>query len=116
MSEWLLTLIKHRNYALRERETGFNTNNQNADNPINYAWGSFGNLESKIEYGASCPLTCPVLKHGVVPSNLSLALKKSKDVVNKLSSNICPYPFSLVKIFITRTDEISIFLNILYLK
>ncbi|MGB3207180.1 MAG: transposase [Crinalium sp.] len=81
MSEWLVTLRKHRNYALRERETGFNTNNQNADTPISYVWGSFCDLESRIEYGASCPLTCPVVKHGVVPSDLSLALKNSKGVI-----------------------------------
>ncbi|MGB3206621.1 MAG: transposase [Crinalium sp.] len=81
MSEWLITLRKHRNYALRERETGFNTNNQNADTPISYAWGAFCDKTSKIEYGASCPLTCPVLKHGVIPSDLFIALKNSKGVV-----------------------------------
>lgn len=81
MSEWLITLRKHRNYALREREIGHNTNNKNADTPISYAFGSFCNLESQIEYGASCPLTCPVLKHGVIPSDLSHSLKTSKGVV-----------------------------------
>ncbi len=81
MSEWLITLRKHRNYALRERENGFNTNNQNADTPVSYAFGSFCNLESHIEYGASCPLTCPVVKHGVIPLDLSLAVKTSKGVV-----------------------------------
>ena len=80
MSEWLITLRKHRNYALRERETGYNTNNQDADTPINYAWGSFCDLESLMEYGASCPLTCPVVKHGVIPNDLFLALKTSKGV------------------------------------
>jgi putative transposase len=77
----LITLRKHRNYALRERETGYNTNNQNADIPISYAFGSFCDLESKFEYGASCPLTCPVVKHGVIPDNLSLALKTSKGAI-----------------------------------
>ena len=81
MSEWLITLRKHRNYALRERETGFTTNNQNADTPVSYAWGSLCDLESHTEYGASCPLTCPVLKHGVVPEDLSLALKTSKGII-----------------------------------
>ena len=81
MSEWLITLRKHRNYALCERETGFTTNNQNADTPVSYAWGAFCDLESNTEYGASCPLTCPVVKHGVISDNLSLALKTSKGVV-----------------------------------
>lgn len=31
MSSWLITLRKHRNYALRERETGYNTNNKDAE-------------------------------------------------------------------------------------
>jgi putative transposase len=81
MSEWLITLRKHRNYALRERETGYNNNNQNGDTYLSYAWGSFCDLESRIEYGASCPLTCPVIKHGVIPSDLSLALKTSKGLI-----------------------------------
>lgn len=81
MSEWLVTLRKHRNYALREREAGHNTNNRNTDTPLSYAWGSFCDLESHIEYGASCPLTCPVVKHGVIPDDLSLALKTSKGVI-----------------------------------
>ncbi len=81
MSEWLITLRKHRNYALRERETGFTTNNQNYEEPIIYAFGSFCDLESRIAYGSTCPLTCPVLKHGVVPSDLSHSLKTSKGVV-----------------------------------
>ncbi|MCL1474885.1 transposase [Argonema antarcticum A004/B2] len=81
MSEWLISLRKHRNYALRERETGYNTNNQNADTPVSYAWGSYCDLESRIEYGANCPLTCPVLKHGVIPSDLSLALKTSSGII-----------------------------------
>ncbi len=81
MSEWLITLRKHRNYALRERETGFIDNNQNANTPISYAWGAFCDRESKIEDGASCPLTCPVVKHGVIPSDFSHSLKTSKGVV-----------------------------------
>ena len=81
MSQWLVTLRKHRNYALREREIGYNTNNQDVDNPITYAWGSWCDIESKVEHGSCCPLTCPVVKHGVVPSELDTALKISKGVV-----------------------------------
>ncbi|GAC1462516.1 MAG: RNA-guided endonuclease TnpB family protein [Chamaesiphon sp.] len=78
MSEWLITLRKHRNYALSERETGYNTNNQNADTPITYEWGSFCDIETRTESGTSCALTCPVIKHGVIPNNLNLAIKTSK--------------------------------------
>jgi len=78
MSDWLITLRKHRNYALRERETGYNTNNQDAESSINYAWSSFCDIETKVEYGSCCPITCPVLKHGVVPHQLGLAVKTSK--------------------------------------
>ena len=78
MSDWLITLRKHRNYALRERESGYNTNNQNAETPVTYAWGSFCDLESRVEYGACCPLTCPVIKHGVIPTDLAMALKAAR--------------------------------------
>jgi putative transposase len=81
MSDWLITLRKHRNYALREREHGYNTNNQNACESITYAWGSWCDTESKIEYGSCCPFTCPVVKHGVVPNQLEIALKTSQDAV-----------------------------------
>ena len=81
LCQWLITLRKHRNYALRERETGYNTNHQHSDAPITYVWGSWCDLNSKIEYGSCCPLTCPVIKHGVVPSELNLALKTSKGIV-----------------------------------
>jgi putative transposase len=80
MFQWLTTLRKHRNYALREREVGYNTNNQNADTPVVYAWGSWCDIESRTEYGSGCPLTCLVLKHGVVPADISKALKVSKGV------------------------------------
>ena len=79
MSMWLVTLRKHRNYALRERETGYNTNNQNLSEPVAYAWGSWCDIDTKTEYGSCCPLTCPVVKHGVVPKELGIALKSSKD-------------------------------------
>ncbi|GAB1541885.1 hypothetical protein NUACC21_45580 [Scytonema sp. NUACC21] len=49
MSQWLVTLRKHRNYALREREIGYSTNNQDVDEPIVYAWGSWCDIESKVE-------------------------------------------------------------------
>lgn len=78
MSRHLDTLRKHRNFALRERETGYNTNNQNADTQIVYAWGSFCDIETKTEYGSCCPLTCSVLKHGVVPQDLNIAKKANK--------------------------------------
>jgi len=80
MSRWLVTLRKHRNYALREREVGYSTNNQNASEAIIYAYGSYCDVESKIEYGSCCPLTCPVVKHGVVPKDLSLTFKMSSSV------------------------------------
>ena len=58
MSRGLVTLRKHRNYALRERETGYNTNNQNVDSQVVYAWGSkairnqFNRTEKQV-YGYS---------------------------------------------------------------
>ncbi len=81
MEDWLVTLRKHRNYALRERENGYNTNNQGANEAVTYAWGSWCDIESRIEYGSCCTLTCPVVKHGVVPNQLDLALKTSKGAV-----------------------------------
>jgi putative transposase len=80
MSEWLVTLRKHRNYCLAERESGWNDNNRNADEPVGYAWGAFCDLETRVELGSCCPLTCPVIKHGVIPLQLSddQLLKNSK--------------------------------------
>lgn len=78
MSSWLITLRKHRNYALRERETGYNTNNKDAEAPVVFAWGSFCDLESRVEYGSCCPLTCPVIKHGIIPAELERAVKTVK--------------------------------------
>jgi putative transposase len=57
ISEWLVTLRKHRNYSLREREQGWNENNRDADEPISYAWGSCCDLETRVESGSCCPLT-----------------------------------------------------------
>ncbi len=79
MERWLVTLRKHRNYALREREQGYSTNNQDVVEEIVYAFGSYCDIETRVEYGACCPLTCPVLKHGVVPEKLSIAFKKTKE-------------------------------------
>ena len=78
LEDWLVTLRKHRNYALRERCDGFETNNNDADTQVVYAYSAYCDLDSKIEYGACCPLTCPVQKHGVIPQNLELAFKESK--------------------------------------
>lgn len=80
MSRWLITLRKHRNYALRQREQGFYTNNSHCDESVVYSWGSYCDLESRVAYGSCCPLTCPVINHGVIPDDLGLALKTSKGV------------------------------------
>ena len=47
MSRHIDTLRRHRNFALRERETGYNTNNQNADTEVVYAWWSFCDVVPK---------------------------------------------------------------------
>ena len=78
LEEWLVTLRKHRNYALKERNQGFDFNNRDNDTSVVYAYGSYCDLESKVEYGSCCPLTCPVIKHGVIPSNFELATKQTK--------------------------------------
>ncbi|MBR8836743.1 MAG: transposase [Stigonema ocellatum SAG 48.90 = DSM 106950] len=78
LEDWLVTLRKHRNYALRERKDGFETNNKDTELCVDYAYGSYCDLDSKMEYGSCCPLTCPVIKHGVIPQNLELATKQSK--------------------------------------
>jgi putative transposase len=71
MSEWLVTLRKHRNYCLAERKRGFETNNQHSDEPIMYQYGAYSDLETRISYGSYCPLTCPVVKHGVMGKKLT---------------------------------------------
>lgn len=88
MAEWLVTLRKHRNYALRERETGYNTNNQDVTEPIIYAWGSWCDIETHIEYGSCCPLTCPVIKHGVIPLDLKLAVKTTKEKLDSKTGEV----------------------------
>ncbi len=76
MSEWLVTLRKHRNYCLAERQRGFETNNQKSDEPVMYQYGAFSDLDSQIEYGSYCPLTCPIVKHGVMSAELTKNSKK----------------------------------------
>ena len=71
MGEWLVTLRKHRNFMLAERKQGFEDNNQNCDEPLSYAYGAYCDLDTKTVYGSCCPLTCAVMKHGVVPKQLS---------------------------------------------
>ena len=89
LNEWLITLRKHRNYMLRERKDGFDNNNQNSDRPIIYAWGSLCDIESRSEWGSCCPLTCPILKHGVIPDGIELT-KTTKEKVNKKTGEITP--------------------------
>lgn len=76
MSEWLVTLRKHRNYCLAERQRGFESNNQDSDEPVMYAYAAFCNIETHAEFGAFCPLTCPVVKHGVLSAGLTKISKK----------------------------------------
>jgi putative transposase len=77
MSEWLVTLRKHRNYCLAERLRGFETNNQGSNESVMYQYGAFSDLDTRIEYGSYCPLTCPVIKHGVMSSGLTKNSKKN---------------------------------------
>ncbi len=83
LSDWLVTLRKHRNFALRERTNGYQTNNQDSDLIIAYVYGAYCDLIDKVEYGSSCPLTCPIIKHGVIPEDFSLATKLSSVVDKK---------------------------------
>jgi putative transposase len=75
MAESLLTLRKHRNYCLAERKRGFETNNQDADQPVMYNWYAYCDLETRFVSGAYSPLTCPVLKHGVLSAELTKTSK-----------------------------------------
>ena len=76
LSEWLVTLRKHRNYCLRERENGWDTNNRDAETEVSYAFGAYCDIETRLEVGAVCPLTCPVVKHGVMSATLTKTNKK----------------------------------------
>ncbi len=82
MDRWLITLRKHRNYALKQRKQGWDSNNKNVVVALQigsaYAWGSYCDVVTRIEFGACYPLTCPVQQHGVIPSELGMMLKKSK--------------------------------------
>ncbi len=71
MAEWLVTLRKHKNYCLRERENGWNDNNRDSDQPISYTDGSYCELHTRNEWGSYSPLTCPVVKHGVMSAELT---------------------------------------------
>lgn len=86
MNQWLVTLRKHRNYSLREREDGWNNNNQNAEDDIVYAYRSYCEIETKLEVGACCPLTCPIIKHGVI-CNVPLT-KTTKEKRDKKTGKI----------------------------
>lgn len=82
IDRWLVTLRKHRNYALRERKQGWDSNNKDLalETGIGsaYVWGSYCELETQVEFGACYPLTCPLQRHGVIPPELGMMLKKSK--------------------------------------
>lgn len=88
MSDWLITLRKHRNYALRERETGYNTNNRDITSPVVYAWGSWCDIDTRTEYGSCCPLTCPVIKHGVIPIDLKMGIKETKEKLDPKTNKV----------------------------
>jgi putative transposase len=76
MSEWLVTLRKHRNYCLAERKHGYEKNNQESDQLVMYQYGAFSDIVSRVEYGSYCPLTCPIVKHGVMSAELTKTSKK----------------------------------------
>ena len=81
MADWLVDLRKNRNFALRQRIDGYQSNNQGDDSPVSYAYGAHCDLLSRIEYGACCPLTCPVVKHGVMLDDVERMTKFSKGMV-----------------------------------
>jgi Putative transposase DNA-binding domain len=97
MAEWLVTMRKHRNYCLAERKRGFETNNQDADQAVMYFWGAYCDLslekvlhlgkaqdrtfrETRFVSGAYSPLTCPIVKHGVMSADLTKN-SKSKGLI-----------------------------------
>lgn len=95
MSEWLVTLRKHRNYCLGERQRGFETNNQDSDQLVMYGYGAFCDINTQVEYGSFCPLTCPVVKHGVMSAELTKTNKSggmvwgnASDVQSKRTSEL----------------------------
>jgi putative transposase len=95
MGEWLVTLRKHRNYCLRERQRGFESNNQGSDQALIYEYGAFCDIGTCIEYLSFCPLTCPVVKHGVMSAELTKTNKagvvlwgSASDVQSKKTSEL----------------------------
>jgi putative transposase len=78
MGEWLVTLRKHRNYCLRERQRGFETNNQHNDEAVCYGFAAYCEMDTRLEVGAFSPLTCPVLRHGVLSTQNLTKLKDGK--------------------------------------
>jgi putative transposase len=76
MGEWLVTLRKHRNYCLKERQRGFESNNQHNDQAVCYAYEAYCEIDTRLEVGAFSPLTCPVVKHGVMSAGLTKTSKK----------------------------------------
>ncbi len=77
MSEWLVTLRKQRNYCQRERENGWDTNNRDSETEVSYAFGAYCEIDTRLEIGTMCPLTCPVVKHGVMSATLTKTSKKT---------------------------------------
>jgi putative transposase len=75
MGEWLVTLRKHRNYCLGERKRGFESNNQDSEQCVMYGYTAYCDIDTRSEYGAFCPLTCPVVKHGVMSAGLTKVSK-----------------------------------------
>ncbi|MEL6319265.1 MAG: transposase [Cyanobacteria bacterium J06626_14] len=90
MDGWLITLRKHRNYSLRERENGYNQNNVDVTDTVTYAFGAHCDMASQTEYGSCCPLTCAVVKHGVIPDSLTVQqlTKTTKEKVDKKTSEV----------------------------
>ena len=78
MSEWLVTLRKHRNYCLGERDRGFKSNNQNNDQTVCHAYDVYCEVEARFEVGAFSPLTCPVVRTGVMSAGLTKQVGKEK--------------------------------------
>lgn len=78
MGEWLVTLRKHRNYCLRERQRGVETNNQHNDEAVCYGFAAYCEMDTRLEVGAFSPLTCPIVKHGVMSANLTKLTGKEK--------------------------------------
>ena len=70
---------------LAERKRGYESNNQDNEDEVCYEYAAYCDLNTGMEVGAFCPLTCPVIKHGVIPEQLSndQLLKSSKAKIVK---------------------------------